>query len=155
MQIRKARPPLSLHGQLLWRDFFYCASTNNPNFDRMVGNPICVQIPWDKNVQALSKWANVNTLIFIISKTIAQNRLKHYLFCDYIPPEWYSNLEYIIFVVSGSNWLPVDRCNYDSVKERRMDTLYSATRRGVLSHSWRLVVILGRRNEGNAIVLFL
>jgi len=28
----------------------------------MVGNPICVQIPWDKNPRALSKWANVNNI---------------------------------------------------------------------------------------------
>ncbi|CAF93039.1 unnamed protein product [Tetraodon nigroviridis] len=37
-------PPLSLFGQLLWREFFYTAATNNPNFDRMAGNPICVQV---------------------------------------------------------------------------------------------------------------
>lgn len=58
-QIKKTLPPLSLHGQLLWREFFYCAATKNPNFDRMQGNPICVQIPWDKNNEALAKWANV------------------------------------------------------------------------------------------------
>ncbi len=40
---------MSLFGQLLWREFFYTAATKNPNFDRMYGNPICVQIPWDKN----------------------------------------------------------------------------------------------------------
>ncbi|KAJ9579615.1 hypothetical protein L9F63_004694, partial [Diploptera punctata] len=45
-KIKKACPPLSLHGQLLWREFFYCAATKNPNFDKMFGNPICVQIPW-------------------------------------------------------------------------------------------------------------
>lgn len=60
LQIKKAEPPLSLHGQLLWREFFYCAATNNPNFDKMEGNPICVQIPWDKNPQALAKWASVS-----------------------------------------------------------------------------------------------
>ncbi|KOC70762.1 Cryptochrome-1 [Habropoda laboriosa] len=60
-KIKKAIPPLSLHGQLLWREFFYCAATKNPNFDRMQGNPICVQIPWDKNVEALAKWANGQT----------------------------------------------------------------------------------------------
>ncbi|XP_050456296.1 cryptochrome-1-like [Cataglyphis hispanica] len=60
-KIKKAVPPLSLHGQLLWREFFYCAATKNPNFDRMQGNPICVQIPWDKNVEALAKWANGQT----------------------------------------------------------------------------------------------
>lgn len=60
-QIKKAIPPLSLHGQVLWREFFYCAATKNPNFDRMKGNPICVQVPWDKNPEALAKWANVST----------------------------------------------------------------------------------------------
>ncbi|RXM28850.1 C-Jun-amino-terminal kinase-interacting protein 1 [Acipenser ruthenus] len=50
-------PPLSLYGQLLWREFFYTAATNNPKFDRMQGNPICVQIPWDRNPEALAKWA--------------------------------------------------------------------------------------------------
>ncbi|XP_076685763.1 (6-4)-photolyase isoform X2 [Andrena cerasifolii] len=60
-KIKKTDPPLSLHGQLLWREFFYCAATKNPNFDRMQGNPICVQIPWDKNVEALAKWANGQT----------------------------------------------------------------------------------------------
>lgn len=60
-KIKKAVPPLSLHGQLLWREFFYCAATKNPNFDRMVGNPICVQVPWDKNPEALAKWASGQT----------------------------------------------------------------------------------------------
>lgn len=60
-KIKKTLPPLSLHGQLLWREFFYCAATKNPNFDRMVGNPMCVQIPWDKNAEALAKWANGQT----------------------------------------------------------------------------------------------
>nr|AWY10934.1 non-photoreceptive cryptochrome [Tritonia tetraquetra] len=50
-------PPLALHGQLLWREFFYTVSTNNPKFDRMVGNTICVQIPWEHNPEALAKWA--------------------------------------------------------------------------------------------------
>lgn len=53
-------PPLSLHGQILWREFFYCAATNNPKFDRMVGNSMCVQIPWDVNPDALAKWTNVS-----------------------------------------------------------------------------------------------
>ncbi|CAL1546813.1 unnamed protein product [Lymnaea stagnalis] len=52
-----ADPPLALHGQLLWREFFYTVATNNPNFDRMVGNSICVQIPWEHNPEALAKWA--------------------------------------------------------------------------------------------------
>ncbi|KAM7413865.1 hypothetical protein PAMA_018927 [Pampus argenteus] len=62
MKLRKrSSPPLSLFGQLLWREFFYTAATNNPNFDRMEGNPICVQIPWDQNPEALAKWAEGRT----------------------------------------------------------------------------------------------
>ncbi|XP_075998296.1 cryptochrome-2-like isoform X2 [Genypterus blacodes] len=62
MKLRKrCSPPLSLFGQLLWREFFYTAATNNPNFDHMEGNPICVQIPWDQNSEALAKWAEGQT----------------------------------------------------------------------------------------------
>lgn len=63
---KRSDPPLSLHGQLLWREFFYSAATNNPNFDQMVDNPICVQVPWDKNPEALAKWAEVNKYDYII-----------------------------------------------------------------------------------------
>ncbi|XP_070580073.1 cryptochrome-1-like [Ptychodera flava] len=58
---KKQNPPMSLHGQLLWREFFYTAATNNSNFDRMIDNPICVQIPWDKNHQYVYKWAEAKT----------------------------------------------------------------------------------------------
>uniref|UniRef100_W5NBN8 Cryptochrome circadian regulator 2 n=1 Tax=Lepisosteus oculatus TaxID=7918 RepID=W5NBN8_LEPOC len=61
-KVRKSSsPPLSLFGQLLWREFFYTAATNNPKFDQMEGNPICVQIPWDRNPEALAKWAEGRT----------------------------------------------------------------------------------------------
>ena len=60
-QMKKSEPPLSLYGQLLWREFFYAAANRNPNFDRMSGNPICVQIPWDRNSEALAKWASAKT----------------------------------------------------------------------------------------------
>jgi hypothetical protein len=56
---------------VLWREFFYCAATNNPNFDKMVGNPICVQIPWDSNAEALAKWANVS-YFFQLAKDVVQ-----------------------------------------------------------------------------------
>ncbi|CAG6021974.1 unnamed protein product [Menidia menidia] len=58
---KNSSPPLSLYGQLLWREFFYTAATNNPRFDKMEGNPICVRIPWDRNPEALAKWAEAKT----------------------------------------------------------------------------------------------
>lgn len=40
-------PPVSLDGQLLWREFYYlCAKAVGPAFEQMDGNPIVRQIPW-------------------------------------------------------------------------------------------------------------
>ncbi|XP_064627650.1 cryptochrome-1-like [Lineus longissimus] len=58
---KRSEPPLSLHGQLLWREYFYTLATNNTKFDVMLGNPICIQIPWDKHPVALAKWAEGKT----------------------------------------------------------------------------------------------
>ncbi|XP_051979946.1 cryptochrome circadian regulator 3b [Xyrauchen texanus] len=54
-------PSISLYDKILWREFFYTAATNNPRFDQMEGNPFCIRIPWDKNAQALAKWAEAKT----------------------------------------------------------------------------------------------
>uniref|UniRef100_A0A8K9UVW1 Cryptochrome circadian regulator 3b n=1 Tax=Oncorhynchus mykiss TaxID=8022 RepID=A0A8K9UVW1_ONCMY len=54
-------PPISLYNKLLWREFFCTAATNNPRFDKMEGNPICIRIPWDRNAEALAKWAEAKT----------------------------------------------------------------------------------------------
>jgi cryptochrome len=43
------KPPVSLHGQLLWREFFYLCSFTTPNYDKMRGNPKCKQIPWERD----------------------------------------------------------------------------------------------------------
>ncbi|CAM9759105.1 unnamed protein product, partial [Phaeothamnion confervicola] len=43
---RHSAPPVSLHGQLLWREHFYLCGHAIPNFGRMEGNPICRQITW-------------------------------------------------------------------------------------------------------------
>ncbi|XP_072109416.1 cryptochrome-1 [Mobula birostris] len=71
---KNSSPPLSLYGQLLWREFFYTAATNNPNFDKMEGNPICMRIPWDKNPVSLAKWAEGKTGYPWIDAIMAQLR---------------------------------------------------------------------------------
>ncbi|TRY91923.1 hypothetical protein DNTS_029640 [Danionella cerebrum] len=58
---KNTSPSISLYDKLLWREFFYTASMNNPRFDRMEGNPICIRIPWDRNPEALAKWAEGRT----------------------------------------------------------------------------------------------
>ncbi|GBP64109.1 Cryptochrome-1 [Eumeta japonica] len=55
------KPPVSLLGQLMWREFYYVAATGTVNFDKMIGNPICMQIPWDKNESFLKAWAEGKT----------------------------------------------------------------------------------------------
>lgn len=43
-------------GQLMWREFYYVAAAAEPNFDKMVGNKICRQIPWHFDDQLISAW---------------------------------------------------------------------------------------------------
>eukprot|EP00878_Enallax_costatus_P020725 GHUV01021916.1.p1 GENE.GHUV01021916.1~~GHUV01021916.1.p1 ORF type:complete len:400 (+),score=98.18 GHUV01021916.1:1271-2470(+) len=56
-----SKPPVSLRGQLLWREFFYTAGSNTPNFDVMAGNPLAKQIPWDTNPVYLAAWKEGRT----------------------------------------------------------------------------------------------
>uniref|UniRef100_A0A6J0SX05 Cryptochrome-1-like n=1 Tax=Pogona vitticeps TaxID=103695 RepID=A0A6J0SX05_9SAUR len=54
-------PPVSLQGQLLWREFFYTVASATPNFTKMVGNPICLQIEWYEDAEKLHKWTMAQT----------------------------------------------------------------------------------------------
>jgi cryptochrome len=58
---KHTQPPVSLRGQLLWREFFYTCGVGIPNFDRMVGNPICRQIPWVDDPGRLRAWEEGRT----------------------------------------------------------------------------------------------
>lgn len=40
-----SQPPVSLMGQLLWREFYYTAATT-PGYSQMSTNPVCLQVPW-------------------------------------------------------------------------------------------------------------
>ncbi|KAL6137710.1 hypothetical protein ACLB2K_062999 [Fragaria x ananassa] len=58
---RHTLPPVSLVGQLLWRDFFYTVAFGTPNFDQMRGNKICKQIPWNDDDNLLATWREART----------------------------------------------------------------------------------------------
>nr|7QUT_A Chain A, RE11660p [Drosophila melanogaster] len=47
-QPKHSQPPVSLIGQLMWREFYYTVAAAEPNFDRMLGNVYCMQIPWQE-----------------------------------------------------------------------------------------------------------
>jgi cryptochrome len=55
------KPPVSLLGQLLWREFYYVAAAHTPNYHQMAGNPICKQIPWDNNEEFYRAWDECRT----------------------------------------------------------------------------------------------
>uniref|UniRef100_A0A8C2I5Z4 Cryptochrome circadian regulator 4 n=1 Tax=Cyprinus carpio TaxID=7962 RepID=A0A8C2I5Z4_CYPCA len=54
-------PPVSLQGQVLWCEFFYTVASATPNFTKMQGNPICLQIDWYHDPEALEKWRTAQT----------------------------------------------------------------------------------------------
>ncbi|WP_407571545.1 deoxyribodipyrimidine photo-lyase [Deinococcus altitudinis] len=56
-----SRPPTSLVGQLLWREMFTPLGAATPNYDRMLGNPVCRQIDWDDTPELLSAWTAGHT----------------------------------------------------------------------------------------------
>ncbi|KAL7687031.1 putative rossmann-like alpha/beta/alpha sandwich, DNA photolyase class 1, 8-HDF type [Plasmopara halstedii] len=41
-----SQPPVSLIGQLLWRDFYHCHGHDNPYFDKVEESPTCLQVNW-------------------------------------------------------------------------------------------------------------
>ena len=47
--------------QLIWREFFYAMSANNPFFGEMDRNPICINIPWYENESQLGAYLAGNT----------------------------------------------------------------------------------------------
>uniref|UniRef100_A0A1B6DMQ6 Photolyase/cryptochrome alpha/beta domain-containing protein n=1 Tax=Clastoptera arizonana TaxID=38151 RepID=A0A1B6DMQ6_9HEMI len=77
-----SKPPVSLIGQMYWREFYYVVGAATENFDRMVGNSVCCQIPWDKNPEYLEAWAHGRTgypFIDAIMRQLRQEGWIHHL----------------------------------------------------------------------------
>ncbi|XP_033101937.1 cryptochrome-1-like [Anneissia japonica] len=53
--------PTYLTSQLIWREFFYTMSATNPMYNRMKGNPICLQIDWYDDDESYQKWVQGKT----------------------------------------------------------------------------------------------
>lgn len=69
-----SKPPVSLLGQLLWREFYYVVAAHTPNYHRMEGNAICKQIPWDDNEEFFRAWEDSRTGYPWIDAIMAQLR---------------------------------------------------------------------------------
>jgi cryptochrome len=64
--VTASKPPVSLHGQMLWRDFnnlmAHDANLEHPGcWNQMKGNKYCRDIPWDDDPQLLEKWKSGKT----------------------------------------------------------------------------------------------
>lgn len=77
-----SQPPVSLLGQLMWREFYYTAGAGTENFDKMIGNPVCTQIPWGNNDEHLKAWAEGRTgypFVDAIMRQLKQEGWIHHL----------------------------------------------------------------------------
>ncbi|KAE8592239.1 hypothetical protein XENTR_v10018699 [Xenopus tropicalis] len=72
-------PPVSLHGQLLWREFFYTAGVGIPNFNKMEGNTVCVQVDWGNNKEHLQAWSEGRTGYPFIDAIMTQLRTEGWI----------------------------------------------------------------------------
>lgn len=71
-------PPVSLEAQIIWREFYYCVGSATANFDKMVGNSVCCQIPWDKNDKYLEAWTYGRTGYPFIDAIMRRVYYSHY-----------------------------------------------------------------------------
>ena len=74
-----AQPPVSLHGQVLWREWFYLCAATTPNFNKMEGNPHCKQIPWERDHAKIEAWKNAQTGFPFIDAIMTQLRLEGWI----------------------------------------------------------------------------
>lgn len=82
-QVHPSTPvPFSITSQLIWREYFYCMSVNNPFYNRMKENPICLNINWYEDENKFQKWKmviyfNVMKMIFLRNNRIWFVKLAH------------------------------------------------------------------------------
>ncbi|KAI5652106.1 FAD binding domain of DNA photolyase domain-containing protein [Phthorimaea operculella] len=78
LSVRKATH--SITGQLIWREYFYTMSVNNPNYGQMAGNPICLDIPWkEPEGDELKRWTEGKTGFPFVDAAMRQLRAEGWL----------------------------------------------------------------------------
>jgi len=62
-EVNAENPPASytIVSQLIWREFFYAMSANNPYYGEMERNPICINVPWYENQKHLDAFLDGKT----------------------------------------------------------------------------------------------
>ena len=76
------KPPVSLEGQLYWREMSYLIACCIPNFDKQVGNPVSKQLDWHTGpeaVEILKKWEMGETGIPSVDAVMNQLRVEGWM----------------------------------------------------------------------------
>ncbi|XP_064609637.1 cryptochrome-1-like [Liolophura sinensis] len=55
-KVKSEEAPLSATAQLMWREYFYTMSLNNIKYNKVEGNPICLNVPWHTDDEKLNRW---------------------------------------------------------------------------------------------------
>lgn len=72
--VQNGNPPGSytIVSQLIWREFFYTMSANNPFYGEVERNPICIAVPWYENDEHLAMFLEARTGFPFIDAGITQ-----------------------------------------------------------------------------------
>jgi cryptochrome len=145
----RSQPPVSLDGQLLWREFYYFVGTHTPNFEKMKGNRICRQIEWNSPstsaaaADALDAWKQGRTGFPWIDAAMTQLRRTGWIHREFFSRLCILLLLRVVLTVRldnhSSHLLPVDphtTCLFPFRRPR-------ASRRRLFPHARRPVGALG------------
>lgn len=78
--IKPTEPPVSLEGQLLWREFYYAVAAGvGPTYYGYEGNPICRRVPWDDDRRLMEAWSEGRTGFPWIDAAMTQLRVEGWI----------------------------------------------------------------------------
>ncbi|KNC53852.1 cryptochrome photoreceptor [Thecamonas trahens ATCC 50062] len=69
-----SQPPVSLVGQVLWREFYTVVGSRTPGYEAMATNPLSRIIPWDDEPDKVAAWAEGRTGFPLIDAVMRQLR---------------------------------------------------------------------------------
>ena len=117
-EVNKNDPPGSFNivSQLIWREFFYAMSANNPFYGEMKRNPICINVPWYENQDHLAAFWSGNTGFPFIdaginqmkkegwTHNIVRNALSMFLTRGDLWLSWEHGLKFFLNYMIDSDW---------------------------------------------------
>ena len=117
-EVNENDPPSTYNivSHLIWREFFYAMSANNPFYGEMERNPICINVPWYENQDHLKAFMSGNTGFPFIDAGIIQikkegwthqivrNALSMFLTRGDLWLSWEHGLKFFLNYMIDSDW---------------------------------------------------